>query len=289
MSSQEYVASGYVNTGYYQTGLSIDWETKVIFVPKFYLTHISGTTYQLDTNQFRIDLKNIEESTEGIVFEDTHRHNTEVVLSGITYARVIEFINGYTITFEDGKYAVNLVGSNNNIADVLNLNQVSIRASNSAGLQIVNTTGGVGTATEVANAVWDAALSAHSTAGTMGASMAAAGSAGDPWTTNLSTYNTAGTAGKTIKDILAKTNTLETEISNVPSAVRTELTPELTHILLLENGLTPAQATLLTEIYTLYGLDPTKPLIVTDTSRTAGPGITQTINSNSSSTTITRT
>jgi len=53
-------------------------------------------------------------------------------------ARVVEIINDYTITFEDGQYAVNLVGANSNVADRVNVNQVSVRASNSAGL-ITNT------------------------------------------------------------------------------------------------------------------------------------------------------
>jgi hypothetical protein len=64
----------------------------------------------------------------------THRHNTEVLLGGVTYARVVEIISGYTITFEDGQYAVNLTGANSNIGDVVNVNQVSIRSANSAGL-----------------------------------------------------------------------------------------------------------------------------------------------------------
>jgi hypothetical protein len=55
-------------------------------------------------------------------------------LAGIILARVVELINSYTITFEDGQYAVNLTGANSNIADKVNVNQVSVRASNSAGL-----------------------------------------------------------------------------------------------------------------------------------------------------------
>ncbi|MDH3930309.1 MAG: hypothetical protein OEV22_20455, partial [Deltaproteobacteria bacterium] len=64
----------------------------------------------------------------------THRHNTEVLLGGIVYARVVEIISGYTITFEDGQYAVNLTGANSNIGDVVNVNQVSVRSANAAGL-----------------------------------------------------------------------------------------------------------------------------------------------------------
>jgi len=119
--------------------VSVDWGTKVISIPQSYLTPKGGSVYEMDVDTFRLDLKSLETSEEGMIFPDTHKHNTEVVLGGITYARFIEIINGYTVTFEDGQYIVNLVGANNNILDVANLNQVSIRPSNSAGLITVAT------------------------------------------------------------------------------------------------------------------------------------------------------
>ena len=76
----------------------------------------------------------LEASQEGMPFLDTQSHNPPVTVGGVTLARVVEIINGYTVTFEDGAYAVNLVGANSNIGDVVNLNQVSIRSNNSAGL-----------------------------------------------------------------------------------------------------------------------------------------------------------
>ena len=114
--------------------ISIDWGTKVITVPQSYLTLISGTLYNLDTNQFRLDLRALEASDEGMAYLKTHNHNTTVSLSGIQYARVVELINGYTVEFENGSYAVNLDGSNNNILDVAVRNSVSVGANNSAGL-----------------------------------------------------------------------------------------------------------------------------------------------------------
>ena len=65
----------------------------------------------------------------------THNHVSPISVGGVQLARVVEIINGYTITFEDGQYAVNLAGANSNIGDRVNVNQVSIRSSNSAGLQ----------------------------------------------------------------------------------------------------------------------------------------------------------
>ena len=117
--------------------ISIDWDTRVIFVPKNDLTLIQSTPTEireLDLNWFRHQLKDIEDSEEGMVNPDTHRHNTEVSISGLTLARVIEIINGYTVTFENGQYAVNLIGANSNIGDVVNVNQVSVRSNNSAGM-----------------------------------------------------------------------------------------------------------------------------------------------------------
>lgn len=121
----------------------IDWLTKIIYVPQSYLTPIGNDSYQLDTYAFHIDLRLIESNVDGAVFIPTHNHNTEVSLGGVIYARVIEFINDYTITFEDvgTPYRVILLGSNNNIMDVTNINNVSIASSNSSGLIVHNTSG----------------------------------------------------------------------------------------------------------------------------------------------------
>lgn len=119
--------------------ISVDWGTKVIFVPKADTTLINigpPEIRQLDVDTFRLALKALEDDEEGMAFPDTHQHNAEVVISGITYARFIEFINGYTITFEAGTYGVDLTGANNNIMDVLNMNETQVRSNNSAGLVV---------------------------------------------------------------------------------------------------------------------------------------------------------
>ena len=121
--------------------ITVDWGSRVIHIPKDYLELLSGTLYRLDTDQFRLDLKALEESETGSVFPDTHKHTTEYVIAGTTYSRAIEIINGYQVQFEDGAYSVNLFGSNNNVFDIGNgvliQNQVQVIPSNSAGLQTV--------------------------------------------------------------------------------------------------------------------------------------------------------
>lgn len=117
--------------------ITMDWGTRVINVPKADLTFISGTEYTLDLDVFRLRLKDLEDDADGMTFPDTHAHNTEVTFGGVTYARLIEMINGYTVTFEDGSYSVTLEGANSNVQDVTNLNSVSVRSKNSAGLVVV--------------------------------------------------------------------------------------------------------------------------------------------------------
>lgn len=117
--------------------ITIDWGTKVINIPKAdtQLVQSSPTEIRsLDLNTFRLTLKDLEDDPDGMAFPTTHNHNPPVTVGGVTLARVVEIINGYTITFEDGQYAVNLVGANSNVADVVNVNQVSVRSANSAGL-----------------------------------------------------------------------------------------------------------------------------------------------------------
>ena len=121
--------------------LTVDPTTFVISIPKADLTLIQSSpteVRELNLNQFRLDLKAWEAEgdaiEQGITFQKTHDHNTEVSLGGLTFARVIEILDPYSITFEDGQYAVNLVGANSNVGDKVNLNQVSVRSQNSAGL-----------------------------------------------------------------------------------------------------------------------------------------------------------
>jgi hypothetical protein len=101
--------------------------------------------YELDVNALRLALKDIEDS-EGMPYPDTHRHNSEVTISGVTYARTFEIINGYTVLFDVSTYdhySVRFVGANHNIADVRRPNTVSLIIGNSAGLITVSSGSGL--------------------------------------------------------------------------------------------------------------------------------------------------
>jgi hypothetical protein len=102
------------------------------------LTQASPEVRELDLNSFHLWLRDWEDEEEAITRPKTHNHSTEVALAGLTYARIIEILEPYTIEFEDGQYTVNCVGANHNISDRKVANQVSLIVNNAAGL-ITNT------------------------------------------------------------------------------------------------------------------------------------------------------
>ena len=129
--------------------MTIDWPNKTISVPQGDLTLISGTLYEMDTEDyFRTELMKLADDEQGMAWPVPYQHNTEVTVAGVTYARVIEIINGYKVQFTpDSQWTVRLSGSNNNVFDVQNgvlvQNQVQVIPTNSAGLQTVTSGSGV--------------------------------------------------------------------------------------------------------------------------------------------------
>jgi hypothetical protein len=153
MIDQLYIDEDYIDDGYFQTGIGIEWGARKIVVPRLAMSLVQSTptvVYELNLDTFRLTLKDLEDSPEGMPYPDTHRHNTTVTVGGVTLARVIEIINDYVIEFEDGQYAVNLVGANSNVGDRTIVNQVSVRSANSAGL---TDNAGAATPVEVASQV----------------------------------------------------------------------------------------------------------------------------------------
>ena len=124
---------------------SVNWATKVVTIPQSDLTLVSPGVYELDVLTFWAEIHDIQDD-EGMPYLDIMRSNAPVTLSGLTLARTVEVINGYTIEFEDGQYQVNLTGANNNLLDTRVQNQVSLNANNSAGLQVVSVGSGLSNA-----------------------------------------------------------------------------------------------------------------------------------------------
>jgi len=162
--------------------ITIDYLTYIIYIPKSFMLLIQSSPaviYELNTDTFRLALKDLEDDVSGIAQPTTHSHVSPISISGVQLARVIEILEPYTCEFEDSQYAVNLVGSNNNIADRTIVNQVSIRSANSAGM--IQTSSGSGLSVQehdklmsvpdentIADTVLNEAISSHEIAGSVG-------------------------------------------------------------------------------------------------------------------------
>ena len=136
--------------------ISINPATLVISVAQADLTLVGGTLYSLDTNAFCKTVWDLQ-SAEGAIWQQpAFNHNTEVTFAGTTFARTIEFINSFSVTFENtgSAYTVRLDGSNNNIHDIdggiLNPTPLlTVVSTNSAGLIVVTTGSGLSAAQDV--------------------------------------------------------------------------------------------------------------------------------------------
>lgn len=118
--------------------VTVDWSSYTIHVTKGSMVQIQALPteiWQLDIPTFKETLGALLDEPEAITYPDIFIHYPSVTVGGAVLAKVVEILEPYTITFEDGQYAVNLVGANSNIGDRVNVNQVSVRSANSAGLQ----------------------------------------------------------------------------------------------------------------------------------------------------------
>ena len=137
---------------------SVNWVSKVISIPTADLTLVSGTRYSLDMADFLDEIRRLEwEFTVGLWAPAILDHtNTRYDFAGVNYAPFDDLLNDYTVQFTGVATRVDLLGSNNDIIDVLIPTGVSVVPSNSAGLQIVDVGGGSGAS---AQELWEYILS----------------------------------------------------------------------------------------------------------------------------------
>lgn len=115
---------------------TVNWATGVISIPRADMTLIQASpeVRQLDVAVLHTELRTLQAAVEGAYETTTHNHTQVSVLSGISYARVVEILSPYTVEFEDGQYTVASFNANHNLGDVKVANQVSLVVNNSAGL-----------------------------------------------------------------------------------------------------------------------------------------------------------
>jgi len=132
--------------------ITINQSTRLISIDQSELTFVSGTLWDADTDAIRLSIIDILDGESHMWMPDAINHNTEVAVAGVTYARVIEVINSYSLQFEDtgSAYTVRLLGSNNNYFDTENgilvpTPLVTVISTNSAGLQVLSVGSGLST------------------------------------------------------------------------------------------------------------------------------------------------
>ena len=170
---------------------------------------------ELNTDEWRVELRDLEDDPAGRPWPRTHDHNTDIALQGITYAPQFILLAPYTVTFENGLYAVNIVGTNNNVLERTNKNQVSVNPSNSAGLIIVETGTGITEQDklDIANRVWVYATRSLTTFGTLIA---------DIWAYVVRTLTSA--SGPTKEEIRIEMDDNSTELADIKE--RTDNLPD---------------------------------------------------------------
>ncbi len=126
---------------------SVIWNTGVITIPVTDLQLVSGSRYQLLMSDFHKEIRRLEWAfDEGMAWPQILDHTiAKLDFAGADYAPFDEIINGYTVKFGPGPSRVDLIGSNNNISDVLIANGIAVVTFNSAGLQLVSVGSGLST------------------------------------------------------------------------------------------------------------------------------------------------
>lgn len=113
---------------------SVNWTTKVIYIPVSDMQLISGTEYILNMSDFHKEIRRLEwDYNEGMWADQVLEHQVEDTIAGTVFVPKNKIINGYTILFDPTATKVFLKGDNNNIVDVFIYNGVSVIPSNTAG------------------------------------------------------------------------------------------------------------------------------------------------------------
>lgn len=165
---------------------------------------------------------------------DTRLANLDVASSTLATAASLATLSGYVDTEVAAIKAKtdNLPASPANeatlttIAGYLDTEIAAIKAKTDNLPASPAAAGDIPTAGAIADAVWDEATSGHSTGGTTGAALIAAGSAGDPWSTSLPGAYSAGTAGHIIGnrvDVALSTLATAANLATLSGYVDTEV------------------------------------------------------------------
>jgi hypothetical protein len=173
---------------------------------------IPGRTLDVSSGgEAGVDWGNVGSPTTSLALSGTTVADTQKV--DLNTIKTNPVVNAGTVTFPTSQTLASTInitaGTITTVTTLTNLPAITANWLTAAGLA-------ADAATEIAAAIWDLVTSGHTTSGTFGAAMNAAGSAGDPWGTTLPGSYASGTAGyilgtnlnATIASIKSKTDNL---------------------------------------------------------------------------------
>ena len=121
---------------------SVDWEERVITVPRADLIFLSLNRYKLDLDEFRRICRGLEsDPSEGLSYPPIIQYYPAVDTGDVILGRVVLIINGYELELEDTveRYSALFDGANTNLHNNSLITNGIPTPNNSAGLQDLST------------------------------------------------------------------------------------------------------------------------------------------------------
>jgi len=119
--------------------LSLDLLNLICTIPQTDMLDVTGGApseiRELNIDVFRKEWGSLMDDEPNVDTIWPYEWTQPKLLGGVTYAGLLEVINGWTVQFSDAAYNVNIVGGNSNLSDVIIKNTVGVNTANSAGLQ----------------------------------------------------------------------------------------------------------------------------------------------------------
>lgn len=164
--------------------------------PEVNMTHIAGSAVSASTAQLGVNVVNFGGSAGTFAAGRPEVNTSHIAGSAVSASSAqigVNVVNAGGTAWGSGaitaaSIAANAITSAKLATDCIGAAQIAADAIGSSELAAT-------AVAEIADGVWDEAISGHLTAGTTGAALNGAGSAGDPWSTALPGAYSAGSAG----------------------------------------------------------------------------------------------
>jgi len=121
---------------------SVDWEARIVSIPRADLVYLSPNRYKLDMDEFRRKCRALEaDPDEGLSYPPIIKYYSPVDTGDVILGRVVLMINDYKLKLEDTaeRYSALFDGANTNVHNNTLITNGIPTPNNSAGLQDLST------------------------------------------------------------------------------------------------------------------------------------------------------